>query len=131
MGSWVGWKTFHEVAFPCYVSQLVSHCMKAGKQPNKQNSLLKILFRGLALCCLTLLCEYPRERKREEMIGNFCFVISFGTQGQERPESVVQKMQPVHCMTSITPLLWVWPSAGPRVIKYSHVVPVPQVLTVP
>lgn len=36
MGSRVGGKTFHEVAFPCYVSQLVSHCMKASKQTSKK-----------------------------------------------------------------------------------------------
>lgn len=41
MGSWHVWdpgldkkKTFHEVAFPCYVSQLVSHCMKTNKNPD-------------------------------------------------------------------------------------------------
>lgn len=78
---------FHEFAFPCYVPQLVTHYMKTNKQTK---TLLEILISSLAVyLTLTPSCVYPRERMREVKKGNFGSVISFGTQGQAHPQSVI------------------------------------------
>lgn len=87
---------------------------------NKQtNKLLEILFSGLALYPLILFCEYPRERKREEKKGTFCFVLSFGTQVKNIPQGLVQKMGSIHCMASI-PWCGSGPGLAPGVMEHSH-----------